>query len=131
MARTYLNAIAIVIESALPYTLCGIAFLVTYGIQNDLEILFLSLYGMFTCISPQLIVLRVIKGRAWTRRELAHTVSTMACGHGSTSLSDVHVTNSSAGRSAHGAGSTLVNVQLQTISKVDGSSTDLAGFDKV
>ncbi|PCH43214.1 hypothetical protein WOLCODRAFT_121651, partial [Wolfiporia cocos MD-104 SS10] len=74
-SSAYVNAVAIIIESALPYTLCGVAFIVSYGLGNGLEILFLSLYIMFTCISPQLIVMRVISGRAWTRQQAARTLS--------------------------------------------------------
>lgn len=46
--RTYISVASIIIESALPFTLSGIAYLVTFGLNNGLEILFLSIYGMFT-----------------------------------------------------------------------------------
>lgn len=47
-SETYVNAIAIVVESALPYTICGIVYLVTYGVQSDISVLFLAIYGMMT-----------------------------------------------------------------------------------
>ncbi|EPS97201.1 hypothetical protein FOMPIDRAFT_81947 [Fomitopsis schrenkii] len=65
-SETYVNAIAIVVESALPYTICGIVYLVTYGVQSDISVLFLAIYGMMTGLSPQLIIMRVVKGRATT-----------------------------------------------------------------
>ncbi|EED84215.1 predicted protein [Postia placenta Mad-698-R] len=67
-AEPYMNALAIVIESALPFSVFGIMFLVTYGMNNGLEMTFMSFYVLFTAISPQLIVMRVIAGRAWTRQ---------------------------------------------------------------
>jgi hypothetical protein len=48
ISKTYFTAVAIIIESALPYTLFGIALLVSFGLQSDISMLFLSLYGMFT-----------------------------------------------------------------------------------
>jgi len=65
IAETYFSIAAIIIESALPYTLCGVAFLVSFGLNSEISILFLSFYIMFTCISPQMLILRVASGRAW------------------------------------------------------------------
>lgn len=48
ISKTYFTAVSIVIESALPYSLFGIAFLVSYGLGSDISILFLSFYTMFT-----------------------------------------------------------------------------------
>jgi hypothetical protein len=48
VSMAYFTTVAIVVESALPYTLFGIAFLVSFGLDSDTSILFLSLYGMFT-----------------------------------------------------------------------------------
>ncbi|KAG9311996.1 hypothetical protein JVU11DRAFT_7268 [Chiua virens] len=66
-ASTYFTTASVIVESALPYTLFGIAFLVAFGMQSEFSVLLLSLYGMFTCISPQMLILRVAEGRAWTR----------------------------------------------------------------
>ncbi|KAG0707178.1 hypothetical protein DFH29DRAFT_797130 [Suillus ampliporus] len=66
VSKTYFTALTIIVESALPYTLFGIAFLVSFGLESDTSILFLSLYGMFTCISPQMLILRVVRRRAWS-----------------------------------------------------------------
>ncbi|KAM5531445.1 hypothetical protein V8D89_014902 [Ganoderma adspersum] len=75
----YTGTLPVVVESALPYSLAGVAFLVSYGMQSDVAILFGALYGMFTCISPQLIVLRVVTGEAWTRDKTSETLSVIEC----------------------------------------------------
>lgn len=46
-ATTYFSLVAIIVESALPYTLVGIAFVVSFGLNSEISILFLSLYAMF------------------------------------------------------------------------------------
>ncbi|GBE87855.1 hypothetical protein SCP_1200800 [Sparassis crispa] len=76
--RTYTSTVSIIIESALPYSLSGIAFLITYGLNSDISILFLSFYILFTCLSSQLIILRVTLGRAWTRERASQSVSTLS-----------------------------------------------------
>jgi len=71
-SKTYFDVASIVIESALPYTLIGIAFLISYGMRSGISIFFLSLYALFTCISPQILILRVARGRAWTKQMAEH-----------------------------------------------------------
>ncbi|KAI0631488.1 hypothetical protein C8Q77DRAFT_1074560 [Trametes polyzona] len=67
IVQTYTGAAALIVESALPYTLFGIAYVVSLGLNSPTSILFLSIYVMFTCVSPQMIILRVLMGRAWSR----------------------------------------------------------------
>ncbi|TBU27426.1 hypothetical protein BD311DRAFT_866088 [Dichomitus squalens] len=67
VSKTYTGAASIIIESMLPYTLFGVAYVGTLGSNSPVAILFLSLYVMFTCVSPQMIILRVLMGRGWTR----------------------------------------------------------------
>lgn len=40
--------ISIIVESALPYSIAGIAWLVSYGLESDIQIFFGGLYAMFT-----------------------------------------------------------------------------------
>ena len=47
-AALYTGTLPMVVESALPYSMAGVAFLVSYGMQSDVSILFGALYGMFT-----------------------------------------------------------------------------------
>ena len=59
-ARTYTNAAAIVVESALPYTAFGLAYLATFARESQTSILFLSLHVMF-CVSW----IYVLSSAAW------------------------------------------------------------------
>ena len=47
LAETYFSLAPIIVELALPYILCGIAFVISYGLNSEISILFLSLYAMF------------------------------------------------------------------------------------
>ncbi|KAI0668278.1 hypothetical protein C8Q78DRAFT_980799 [Trametes maxima] len=73
VGREYMNAAAIIVESASLYTLTGIAYLISFSINSQTSIFFLSIYVMMTCIAPQMIILRVVTGRAWTRDKSAMT----------------------------------------------------------
>ncbi len=89
--RSHTGAVSIVVESALPCTLFGLAYLLTFALATDYSVFFLSIYTPFTvstcipflrrgvpligwfigcrhiqCISPQMIILRVISGHAWS-----------------------------------------------------------------
>ncbi|KAI0367244.1 hypothetical protein BV20DRAFT_950706 [Pilatotrama ljubarskyi] len=64
--RVYIGAVAIMVESALPFTIFSAVYLVTYAVGSDIANAF-SFYAMFTCISPLLIILRILSRRAWTR----------------------------------------------------------------
>lgn len=56
VVRRYTSAAALVVEGALPYTLFGIAYVVTLGTNSPTSILFLSLYVMFTVSASALRV---------------------------------------------------------------------------
>jgi len=67
-AEVYTGVIAILVESALPFTLLGIAYLVTY-VRGDPEALaFADIWGAFVALSPQAIILRVSMGAAWSKK---------------------------------------------------------------
>ncbi|KAJ7275693.1 hypothetical protein C8J57DRAFT_225562 [Mycena rebaudengoi] len=69
-ADVYVGVMAILVESAAPFTLLGIAYLVTY-IRNDPEVLaFADIWGMFCALSPQAIILRVSMGSAWSSKTM-------------------------------------------------------------
>ncbi|RDX40715.1 hypothetical protein OH76DRAFT_307773 [Lentinus brumalis] len=74
-AVRYTGTVSMVVESALPYSMAGLAFLVSFGIGSDLSVMFGAFYGLFSCISPQLIIMRIVSGTAWTRNRTAETVS--------------------------------------------------------
>ncbi|KAI8986801.1 hypothetical protein BD414DRAFT_416160 [Trametes punicea] len=64
--RVYTGVVAVMVESALPFTIFSAAYLITYAMGSNISMAF-SFYAMFTCISPLLITLRVLSRRAWTR----------------------------------------------------------------
>ncbi|KAF8132481.1 hypothetical protein EV363DRAFT_1449391 [Boletus edulis] len=64
-ASSYFAVATLVVESVLPYTLSGIAFLVSLGVGSPTSAAFVSVYVLMMCISPQMLILRVIVGRAW------------------------------------------------------------------
>ncbi|KDR71459.1 hypothetical protein GALMADRAFT_281746 [Galerina marginata CBS 339.88] len=63
--------IAILIESALPFSVAGIIHSVLFGISNQWVVLIGDVWGSMTGLSPQLIILRVAMGRAWTKEEVS------------------------------------------------------------
>ncbi|KAI0352377.1 hypothetical protein OH77DRAFT_1409351 [Trametes cingulata] len=63
-SKAYIAAVAISVESALPLTLGNLAFIMAYVMGSDVAIAF-SWYSMFTAISPQLIVHRILTRQAW------------------------------------------------------------------
>ncbi|KAJ2987416.1 hypothetical protein NUW54_g9431 [Trametes sanguinea] len=74
--RVYTGAVSIIIESALPFTIGSMAYVITYGIGSDVAVAF-SCYSMFTAISPQLIALRVLMRRAWRKEQTADYLTTI------------------------------------------------------
>ncbi|KAF9223135.1 hypothetical protein BS17DRAFT_155553 [Gyrodon lividus] len=66
-ACTYFDVVSIIVESVLPYTLSGIAFLVSFGLESTTSVTFFSVYVLVMCVSPQILILRVIMGRAWSK----------------------------------------------------------------
>ncbi|KAF8443959.1 hypothetical protein L210DRAFT_380841 [Boletus edulis BED1] len=67
----------------LPYTLAGIAFIVSLGIGNPTSATFIGVYFLLMCISPQMSILRVSAGRAWDTGT-TRCVSTLQFSPGST-----------------------------------------------
>ncbi|KAJ7574886.1 hypothetical protein C8J56DRAFT_463091 [Mycena floridula] len=70
-ARTYTGIAAIVIESALPFTIISIILLGLFGDNNTGQNLLISLMVQVECIAPELIILRVVLGRSWKSNTLA------------------------------------------------------------
>ncbi|KIK96607.1 hypothetical protein PAXRUDRAFT_293772 [Paxillus rubicundulus Ve08.2h10] len=66
-ASAYFVVVSIVVESVLPYALSGLAFLVSSGIGSQSSITFFCVYILVMCISSQVLILRVIMGRAWNK----------------------------------------------------------------
>lgn len=52
--RTYTGVIAILVESALPFTLLSIGYLATYALNNPVSLAFVSIWGCFCVCFPYL-----------------------------------------------------------------------------
>jgi hypothetical protein len=69
--ETYTSIATMILESATPYGIVSFIFLVLYAMQNTAALLFIPLYIQVQCISPILIILRVARGRAWTKETIS------------------------------------------------------------
>ncbi|KAJ7031732.1 hypothetical protein C8F04DRAFT_959966 [Mycena alexandri] len=65
-ATNYTGISAIVIESALPFTIISIVLLGLFGGKSTAQNLFVPLLVQVECIAPEMIILRVVLGRSWT-----------------------------------------------------------------
>jgi len=72
-AKVYTGVMSILVESALPYSLFGIIFLVPYARGSLTAVAFGQVWAKMTCIAPQLIVLRVVSGKGWSRETISQT----------------------------------------------------------
>ncbi|KAJ8091398.1 hypothetical protein PM082_015116 [Marasmius tenuissimus] len=75
-ARMYTGVNAIMVESAAPFTILGIIYLITYARHSPTSIAFVQVWGDFCALSPQLIVLRVAMGHAWSKDTSEQLTST-------------------------------------------------------
>ncbi|KAJ7650703.1 hypothetical protein FB45DRAFT_888553 [Roridomyces roridus] len=109
-AQLYTGVIAILVESALPFTLLGIVYVVLY-IRSDPESLALAdIWGAFVALSPQAIILRVAMGSAWSRK----TVTQFGSASSHTNTAVVFGT---------GSGPTPAGIALQTFNQESKAST--------
>ncbi|KAF5334555.1 hypothetical protein D9758_015772 [Tetrapyrgos nigripes] len=71
MATPYSHIMAILVESALPYTLIGIGVLATSELGDDTVLGWAIPWGVFAALSPQMIILRVALGKGWTKEKVS------------------------------------------------------------
>ncbi|KAN0082992.1 hypothetical protein V8E55_008787 [Tylopilus felleus] len=74
-SAVYFAVAEIIVESALPFTLSGIAFLVALGVRSYAVTPLSWVYFMMTCISPHMLILRVQKRRKLRQETDAFTSS--------------------------------------------------------
>jgi len=65
-AKMYTSISAMVIESAALYSITGMIFIICYARLSNVQNIVLPILGQVMCIAPELIVLRVARGRAWS-----------------------------------------------------------------
>lgn len=76
-AQLYTSVLAILLESAAPYSAVGIMFLVPYARGSGVAIAFGQVWAKITCLSPQIIVYRVATRRAWDRATVEGAAASM------------------------------------------------------
>ncbi|KAJ6570247.1 hypothetical protein DFH09DRAFT_425544 [Mycena vulgaris] len=75
VTKRYTGLLAILVESALPFTLLGIGYLATYIKQVPESLAFAGVWGAVVSLSPQAIILRVAMGAAWTQETVSRVAS--------------------------------------------------------
>ncbi|KAJ7770896.1 hypothetical protein DFH07DRAFT_1057952 [Mycena maculata] len=78
--QTYTGVVACLLESALPFTVLGIVYVISYARNSPYSFAFLQIWADFCAISPQLIILRVAMGKAWSKDTVA-SVSVLVFDH--------------------------------------------------
>ncbi|KAI1784829.1 hypothetical protein LXA43DRAFT_190835 [Ganoderma leucocontextum] len=121
-SHTYTGIVALIIESMLPYTLFGIAYVVTLGANHPTSIFWLSVYVMMTCVSPQMIILRVLMGRAWSKDATSGTappsLSTSNSNSNTARFSAITVPSPNRARFTYSSEGTAVNLKTLSTSKL-------------
>ncbi|KAI0362158.1 hypothetical protein OH77DRAFT_1441428 [Trametes cingulata] len=88
--KDYSSIAAMILESALPYGVVSLIFIVLYGLHNTAENLFIPLLVQVECISPMLIILRVCRGRAMDNDLLSDEKLTQIRFHVMSSVQESH-----------------------------------------
>ncbi|KLO15962.1 hypothetical protein SCHPADRAFT_926855 [Schizopora paradoxa] len=66
-AKLYTSVIAMIVESAVIYAAVGLICIITFAVGSNILNFVEPILGQILCICPELIILRVTYGRAWTR----------------------------------------------------------------
>nr|GAT46240.1 predicted protein [Mycena chlorophos] len=105
----YVSLSAMLVESAAIYSINGLIFLISYGVNSPVQNLALPLLGQTQSIAPLLIILRVARGQAWSG-ETNGELTSVRFGHKSSSAK-------------RAGGSTTILDSLRLDSKARGSAT--------
>lgn len=76
-AHMYTSVASMLVESAAPYSIVGIMFLVPYARGSQTALAFGQVWAKLTCLCPQLIVFRVISGKAWQKETVTRAESSV------------------------------------------------------
>ncbi|KAJ7599410.1 hypothetical protein C8J56DRAFT_881852 [Mycena floridula] len=69
--QTYTSLVAILVESALPSSIFGIAFAVIFGKDLQQQSAMIQVWNALSALSSQFIIFRIASGQAWTKRVAA------------------------------------------------------------
>ncbi|KAJ7039532.1 hypothetical protein C8F04DRAFT_1254813 [Mycena alexandri] len=78
--KRYTGLLAILVESAAPFTILGVVYLALYIKELPESLAFADIWGCFVSLSPQAIILRVAMGGAWTKDTFNQLESGMELG---------------------------------------------------
>ncbi|KAK1219806.1 hypothetical protein PQX77_017470 [Marasmius sp. AFHP31] len=67
MTDVYTGVVAILVESALPFSILGIVFAILLAKENFAYAIFSAVWGAYVGVAPLLIIHRVANGKAWNR----------------------------------------------------------------
>ncbi|TFK18156.1 hypothetical protein FA15DRAFT_273524 [Coprinopsis marcescibilis] len=79
-SKMYTSVSSMLIESAAPYSLVGIMFLIPYALESQTALSFGQVWAKLTCICPQMIVYRVVCGKAWGKDTVNQAESAVVFG---------------------------------------------------
>jgi len=79
--RVYTGVASILIESAALYSIIGTMMLIPYGLNAPTAVAFAQVWEKLAAIAPQLILMRVSAGTAWSKELVARAESEMEFGN--------------------------------------------------
>ncbi|KAK7007384.1 hypothetical protein R3P38DRAFT_1668699 [Favolaschia claudopus] len=68
--QVYTGVIALLVQSALPFSLLGIGYLATYVTNSPESLAFAGIWGAFVALSPQAIILHIAMSSAWSSKNV-------------------------------------------------------------
>ncbi|EIW79634.1 hypothetical protein CONPUDRAFT_106259, partial [Coniophora puteana RWD-64-598 SS2] len=77
----YTSIVGMVIESAAVYSVCSVAYLVSFLADHPSEYALLQILGEAQCIAPLLIIYRVTQGKVYTAHSASGTVHSPSISH--------------------------------------------------
>lgn len=66
--KEYINIIAMTTESCIISAISSIVYLILYEVDNFVQYPFMVIQNLMQVIAPLVLILRIIQGKAWTRR---------------------------------------------------------------
>ncbi|KAG7443415.1 uncharacterized protein BT62DRAFT_935031 [Guyanagaster necrorhizus] len=67
LTNTYTGISAMMLESAAPFTISGIVYVIAFAVKSPSQQVFAGIWGVMVALSPQLIITRVAMGIAWNK----------------------------------------------------------------
>ncbi|ESK90420.1 hypothetical protein Moror_13668 [Moniliophthora roreri MCA 2997] len=106
LSQVYTGVIAILVESALPFSVLGIILAALLGAGNTVYTLFTNLWGSYVGLAPLLIIHRVASGKGWskeTAREIYSTQLSFATATTDSTLRDADLEKGQGSNQSHSA----------------------------